>query len=107
MKRSDWSKPITDDEARRRAGGRARYNARRSDAAIKRRVYRLLPMLGGMEPSRGDLDDLARRLHVSKATVSRDVASLRRAGMLKGNMSFSHLRALAKVGGLHQEIEKT
>jgi len=97
MQRSDWHKPTSDDEAKRRAGGRARYNAQRHTVALHRRIYGLLPMLNGYAPARGDLADLARRLGVSRSTVCRDVALLRRAGMLEGRYSVAQLRQLASV----------
>ena len=76
MNRATWSKPTSPEEAYRRAGGRAKYNAKRFDAAFERR-QQLLLMLRHKAPRRGDLVHLARSLGVSKATVCRDVALLR------------------------------
>src|SRR5437762_8812581 len=90
MNRADWRKPISDEAARRRAGGRARYNMQREIVAMRRREG-LLKMLGGYAPTRGELASVARRLGVSKATASRDVASLRRAGVLKERMTFNQV----------------
>ena len=104
MQRSDWHTPTTDDIARRRAGGRARYNARRQQQAIERRVYRLLPLLGGRPPKRGALGGLAAQLHVSRATICRDIASLRRAHLLDGRMGNEQLEALARVGEKRKEF---
>lgn len=81
MRRSEWGKPVSADEAHRRAGGRARYNATRENRASKRR-QQLLAMLRGKHPRRGELASLARQCGVSKATICRDVAMLQRTGSL-------------------------
>ncbi len=91
MKRSDWSRPTTADIAYRRAGGRARYNAQRQMAAFERREW-LRKALGGQAPRRGDLASLARRMGVSKATASRDVALIRRSGTLQPQVTFAQLK---------------
>ena len=70
-----WSAPVSDAEAARRAGGRRRYNAWRHFCAVWRRreVARLYLELGG---GYGVQAAMARRLGVSQATVSRDMAAL-------------------------------
>lgn len=97
MNRSDWSKPISTDAAYRRAGGRARYNMQRGDASFTRRQG-LARMLGGYAPTRGELASVARRLGVSKATASRDVARLKRLGLLQERMTFKRLMQQYRAG---------
>ena len=94
MNRSDWSKPISAEQAHRRAGGRARYNLQRELAATKRRQW-LANTLGGKRPRRGELADWARRCGVSKATICRD---LQRLPLGPADPTFAQLRrALAGV----------
>jgi hypothetical protein len=90
LNRSAWNQPITPEAAYRRAGGRRAYNTRREIAAMKRREG-LARMLGGYAPTRGELASEARRLGVSVATASRDVAQLRRMGVLQERMTFAKL----------------
>ena len=68
----DWSAPVTPDEMFRRAGGRARYNSLRQDLAMIRRiqVLRLIRKFGWVW---GVQKRIADELHVSEATISRDV----------------------------------
>jgi HTH domain len=75
-----WSAPTTPDEMARRAGGRKRYNTWRKSMAFYRRceISRLLTAQGAFR--RGYQTKLARQLGVSRATVCRDVAALRREG---------------------------
>jgi len=75
-KGSAWSQPTTWDAVCRRAAGRRAYNARRTEAALLRRVevvglYRRLGRRHGVQA------EVARRLGVSQATVSRDLQALR------------------------------
>jgi hypothetical protein len=90
MNRAAWQQPISTEAAYRRAGGRRAYNMQREIAAFKRRQG-LARMLGGYAPTRGELASIAHRLGVSKATASRDVAQLRRAGVLQERMTFRKL----------------
>ena len=71
----NWSARVSDSLAQRRAGGRRRYNAvRRVNAECrKNEVARLLRCLG---LGRGSRAEIARRLGVSRATVTRDVQAL-------------------------------
>lgn len=75
MTDGNWRKPTSDPAAARRAGGRRRYNARRRQAADARRreVARLL--FDGVAPG-----EMAQRLNVSAATISRDIAAIRAGG---------------------------
>jgi len=75
-----WSAPTTAEEVARRAAGRTHYNAWRKSMALRRRceVSRLLTAQGAFR--RGYQAKLARLLGVSRATVCRDVATLRREG---------------------------
>jgi len=72
----DWSTPVSSTEAYRRAGGRRHYNAIRQFQAEWRRsqVAKLLLEQGDKY---GVQADLARKLGVSEATVSRDIAALK------------------------------
>jgi hypothetical protein len=73
VKRSEWSRSTSTDEAHRRASGRRQYNAVRHLRAFFRRqeVAELLDQLGYRH---GVQVVIARRLGVSPATISRDVA---------------------------------
>jgi hypothetical protein len=74
----DWSAPVSDDVAARRAGGRRRYNARRAFFAVFRqaRVAKLLckapPLAHGAQAM------IARALGVHRSTITRDVQRLYR-----------------------------
>jgi hypothetical protein len=63
--RADWG------TVRRRASGRRRYNAWRQSMALYRRVQ-VLALLGQLGWRPGVQAAIARRLHVSGATMSRD-----------------------------------
>ena len=73
--REAWSASTSTDEAHRRVAGRRQYNATRQLRAIMRRaeVIGLLDQLGY---GHGVQVVIARRLGVSAATVSRDVARI-------------------------------
>jgi hypothetical protein len=70
-----WADPTSDAEAVARAGGRRRHNAtRRARAELRRaEVARLLAVLGLRH---GTQAVIARRLGVSKSTISRDLTAL-------------------------------
>jgi hypothetical protein len=95
MNRSAWRQPTSADVAYRRAAGRRAYNMQREIVAMRRRE-RLAKMLGGYAPTRGELSGVAHRMGVSKATASRDVAQLRRAGALQERMTFARLMRVYK-----------
>jgi hypothetical protein len=73
---SDWSAPVSNAEAARRAGGRKRWNAWRRWMAFYRRceISRLLFSQGSTK--RGFQAKLARTLNVARSTISRDIAKL-------------------------------
>ncbi len=75
----DWSAPVSNTEAFRRAGGRRAYNRARQAAAIERR-YRLVQLIQQYRISpwldRGSRTRLARLLGVHKSTVTRDLLAL-------------------------------
>lgn len=80
MGRATWGAPVSDAEAHARAGGRRHYNAWRRDLALYRRM-RLMQIAGasGLNLWRhGAQAILARRLNVSRSTISRDIAALLR-----------------------------
>jgi DNA-binding NarL/FixJ family response regulator len=71
MTRQAWQRPVSNDEAYRRASGRRRINVARQIRAELRQhqVFRLL-RAGGSQAS------IARALKVSASTISRDVTAL-------------------------------
>src|SRR5690349_2965162 len=77
MQHSEWSLLVSDDESRRRAGGRRRYNSWRQFMAQHRRLTQVLPLLREHRSlSRGVGAAIARALNVSRATISRDIAAI-------------------------------
>jgi hypothetical protein len=69
-----WSSAVAWDVVCRRASGRRRYNAvRRLRARVRRRKIIRMVSGSGAGLQRGDQARLARRLHVSEATISRDL----------------------------------
>lgn len=105
MRRSEWAKPTSADEAYRRASGRRRYNLQRSEAVYKR-AQLLKTMLRGKMPRRGEMERYARALGVSKATVSRDVARLVRLGSLQpADPTFAQLMRQLRLEVLRQAPE--
>jgi DNA invertase Pin-like site-specific DNA recombinase len=75
VQRSAWSQPTSWETVKRRAAGRLRYNkARQFRAALRRRE--VLKLLGEIGWTYGSQATIARRLHVSGATISRDLAVL-------------------------------
>lgn len=75
QRRSWWSESTSTDEAYRRASGRRKYNSVRQVRAILRR-QEVAALLGQLGYGHGVQVQIARRLGVSPATVSRDVAAL-------------------------------
>ena len=75
-----WGPPVDRETAHRRAAGRRRYNAWRQSMAVWRRsqVAYLIRLWGDPIMTPGVQRRIAAYLHVSEATVSRDVAWLRR-----------------------------
>ena len=94
----DWSLPVSQDEAYRRAGGRRRYNTvrQKKQGARQRRVAELLR---SYPPSqRGAYAAIARALDVHRSTVTRDIVALGSiAGFLRGNRT---ARVTWKRGGV-------
>lgn len=69
MNRPNWSKPVTDSEAHRRAGGRLRYNRQRQGQAFLRGLNVFLSFhYSGRPPA-----EIAVQEQVSLATVYRDL----------------------------------
>jgi len=74
VKRS-WSAPTSWEEVKKRAAGRAKYNAlRRLNAQLRRR--QVLQLLGEIGWTYGSQATVARQLGVSEATISRDMATI-------------------------------
>jgi hypothetical protein len=73
----NWSKPVSNSEAHRRAAGRRHYNAWRKFLAITRQNEVAKLSLAGIKPA-----EIARRLKVSRATICRDMATLRAGTLL-------------------------
>jgi hypothetical protein len=75
VQRSAWRQRTTWEEVTRRAAGRTRYNkVRQLRAALRRRE--VLKLLGEIGWTYGSQAAIARRLRVSAATISRDMAVL-------------------------------
>jgi DNA-binding NarL/FixJ family response regulator len=67
-----WQQPVSNDEAYRRASGRRRFNwGRQLRAELRQHQVLRLLRAGGTQAS------IAKALHVSAATISRDAAALR------------------------------
>ena len=77
LKRAAWSAPTTWDEVCRRASGRRRYNIYRQMVAAVR-LRKLAHLLRKHGFQRGNGAALAQELRCSRATISRDLAKLRR-----------------------------
>ena len=79
MNRAQWAKPVSPDEASRRAAGRDKYNKWQKDEALRSRlaVARMLCELGD---GRGVQSQIAEKQFVHRSTVSRYIAELRRSG---------------------------
>lgn len=77
MNASQWARPVSPEEAARRAAGRKRINARRQRQAARRRciVHRLLFVRGRLL-EKGIKTKLARKLGVSWTTIDRDIKYL-------------------------------
>lgn len=73
-----WTTPTTNIEANRRAGGRAAYNAHRSQMATLRRIS-VMEGLQRYGTGRGVRARLATELGVHPSTLTRDVQILFRA----------------------------
>jgi DNA-binding CsgD family transcriptional regulator len=66
-----WQRPVSNDEAYRRASGRRRINwARQLRAELRQRQVVQLLRQGHTQA------EMAKALHVSAATISRDMAAL-------------------------------
>ncbi|QDU25896.1 hypothetical protein ETAA8_09680 [Anatilimnocola aggregata] len=76
MALAEWTDSISNDEARRRAGGRRRYNALRQFQADHRQML-VAKMIQASGFRRGVQSEIARKLGVDRATISRDVKELR------------------------------
>jgi DNA invertase Pin-like site-specific DNA recombinase len=72
MANADWSRPVTDDVAHRRAAGRRALNARRQFLAAKRRAE-VVRLLGQRGLEWGVRAEIARTLGVHRSTVTRDI----------------------------------
>lgn len=76
---SEWSNPVPDIVAYRRASGRRHYNAVRQFRAQLRRLL-VAQMLLDLLPQA----EIARRLNVHRSTITRDVDALRTATVERG-----------------------
>lgn len=70
-KRLNWSAPVSDAVAQRRAGGRRAYNSWRRDMAIIRRAHVATLLLAGRRQY-----EIAAELGVARSTICKDVAAL-------------------------------
>jgi hypothetical protein len=69
---AEWSRPVSADEAARRAAGRRAFNLRRQVAASTRQVE-VVRLLGQYGIGRGMRARIARELGVHAATIGRDL----------------------------------
>lgn len=106
MSKGQWSKPISDRTAARRAGGRRRYNTKRKREMWRRRfaILRIYAMLED-DPPHGIQQALAERFDVDKATVSRDVAWVESTGLARSG--FSPLKCSYRRGAVSIEWNNT
>lgn len=79
---SSWSNPTSDDEAARRAAGRARYNSvRQLNAMVRRGMlvddWRQMARNGGSLFDYGARARLAKEFGVHRSTITRDLAILK------------------------------
>ena len=77
MAKTDWSSPVSNSDAYRRAGGRRAHNFLRQVMATYRRT-RLVKIAVELEFKRGWQSEAANRLEVNRSTISRDVKELNR-----------------------------
>jgi hypothetical protein len=73
--RAAWSRPTSVDEAHRRASGRRQYNSIRRVRRLVRR-QEVAQLLGELGYRHGVQAEIAKRLGVPPATISRDVAAV-------------------------------
>lgn len=73
--RAAWSRPTSNDEAARRAAGRARYNAWRSMLKAQRRLLAMRLLAAGLTTSQ-----IAAELGAAPRTIRRDLAALMAEG---------------------------
>ena len=78
-KKSDWSAPVSADEAARRAAGRRHYNARRTERKQERQDE-IVEMLLDNGRTWGCQAQMARTFGVSESTISRDIKEIHRRG---------------------------
>lgn len=78
MTRKEWAKPVSGSEAGRRVTARARYNSKRKQQRYKRRLEIARLYYANGEPARGEQQRLAEKFGVHKATLSRDMAWVRK-----------------------------
>lgn len=99
MRAYDWSDSVNNAEASFRAGGRRHYNAVRQTLALVRQVQVAEMMLAG--GSRWGLQsEIARRLGVDRATISRDVRKARDAWLRTCQPSLERRRAFLPATGI-------
>ena len=79
VSRSSWGAPTDPATVKRRACGRRGYNAWRQSMALypRAQVAALMKQLGWL-PRAGTQRVIAQHLHVSEATISRDVRAILR-----------------------------
>lgn len=68
MNRQQWKSPLSKLQAYKRAGGRRRINARRSNLAGQRRLKLIELVKVGLPNA-----EIARRLAVHRSTITRDL----------------------------------
>jgi predicted DNA-binding transcriptional regulator YafY len=76
-----WTQNLSPEKLNHLIGGRRRYNSLRQFLAAERR-RRVVELMQRFGLKRGVVTAIARELHVSKASISRDIATLLRDGAI-------------------------
>jgi hypothetical protein len=79
MDRKEWAKPISREEAQRRAAGRSKFHRWRKHVAELRRL-RVVELFNELGHGRRVKSEIARRLCLDRGTICRDVVALRESG---------------------------
>jgi HTH domain len=86
MNKGQWSTPISDGAAARRAGGRRRHNTKRRMWKRRFAILQIYAMLEDGAPH-GTQQALAERFGVHKAVISRDIAWVEGTGFAGSGLS--------------------
>jgi len=103
MRDGNWGCGTNDSEANRRAGGRRHYNAVRQSLAIVRQAeVANLYWAGGFRW--GGQSEIARKLGVDRATISRDVKLIKK--VMRDEIDFRHFLKEVLLPEITAEIKR-